>query len=166
MATLDLQLKSGQWASLTANNIEARADWEEQVLQAAAGLVHEDRSVPMPFQLAGALPQSFTFRGGSVMRKSGVATAYMMYRLGPETNQIFEDIVSIDASTVGDTANSSNQNPNMDSVCKDSKGLTICVSYPKKVPAELTAIGGPQALLDRVTSLGTDPANWTTDVIR
>lgn len=42
----------------------------------------------------------------------------------------------------------------------------MAVSYPKKVPAELTAIGGPQALLDRVTSLGTDPADWTTDVVQ
>ena len=165
MATLDLQLKGGQWQEIGANNIEARADWKEQTLKAAASLVHEDRSVPMPFQVAGALPQSFTFRGGEARLKNGVADGDIMYRLGSE-NQNIEDIVSIGASTVSGAGNSSNQNPYLDSVCKDSKGLTLCVSYPKKVPAELTALGGPQALLDRVTSLGTDPANWTTDVFK
>lgn len=163
MADLALQLKGGQWAEVIANNIQERDDWKEEILKAAASLVHKDRSVPMPFQLAGALPQSFVFRGGGVVRGSGHTSAEIMYRLG-SANQVIEDIVSIGAST-GNTK-SSDSDPNFSSLCRGSKGLALCVTYPKKVPAELTAIGGPQALLDRVTSLGTDPADWTTDVIR
>lgn len=165
MATLSFQLKGGQWAEVIANNIQERKDWKEQILKAATSLVHKDRSVPMPFQLAGALPQSFVFRGGGVVLGSGHTAAELMYRLGSE-NQVIEDIVSIGASTTSGSTNSAGSDPNFSSLCKDSKGLTLCVTYPKKVPAALTAIGGPQALLDRVTSLGADPANWTTDVIR
>jgi hypothetical protein len=164
MAELTLQLKSGQWLEILVNNLDERNDWKAQTLKAATSLVHKDRSVPMPFQLAEALPQSFVFRGGTVMRNGGATTSDIMYRLGPE-NKPIEDIVSIGASTTRWATGSSDSNPNDASVCKDSKGLTLCVTYPKAEPAELKAIGGPQALLDRVTSLGTDPADWTTDVI-
>ncbi|MEY9894606.1 hypothetical protein ABIA31_008292 [Catenulispora sp. MAP5-51] len=164
MATLALRLKSGQWMQIDANNIEDRADWKEQVLRSAAGLVRKDRSVPMPIQLAGALPQSFVFRGGSVLRKDGVTTGDLMYRLGSADKPV-EDIVAINVFTTGSGKNSTVPGANSKGVCKDSKGLTVCVFSPKTDPAALTAIGGPQALLNRVTSLGTDPAAWTTDVI-
>lgn len=163
MASLALRLKSGQWLQVDANNLEERSDWKEQTFKAAASLVRADRSVAMPIQLAGALPQSFVFRGGSVMRKGGVTTGDLMYRLGPD--KLIEDIVAIEVSTTGSGKNSTMAGANSKAVCKDSKGLTICVLSPAKEPAELKAIGGPQALLDRVTSLGTDPADWTTDVI-
>jgi hypothetical protein len=161
MATLDLQLKGGQWQQIVANNIEARPDWKEQTLKAAANVVRQDRSAPMPFRVAGALPKSFTFRGGSVMRKSGVTTADLMYRLGPD--RLNAPIVSIEAFTTG-SENSAGSDEK--SACKDSGGLTVCVLSPKTEPAELKAIGGPKALLKLVTSLGNDPADWTTDVIR
>lgn len=163
MASLALRLKSGQWLQVDANDIEERADWKEQTLKAAASLVHKDRSVAMPIQLAGPVPQGFVFRGGSVMHKGGVTTADLMYRLGPD--KVNEDIVAINVFTTGSGKNSTMPGANSKATCKDSKGLTICVFSPTKDPAELKAIGGPQALLDRVTSLGTDPANWTTDVI-
>ncbi|WP_194897656.1 hypothetical protein [Catenulispora pinisilvae] len=162
MAALQIQLKSGEWHEINANNIEARPDWQAQTLKAAGSLVHQDRSVPMPLQVAGALPQSFTFLGGEAMRKNGATSADLMYRLGPD--QPHEDIVSISASMVGGQKNA--VQPGDTAICKDSKGLRICVIAPSPEPAALTAIGGAQGLLDRVTSLGDDPANWTTDVIR
>ena len=167
MAELTLQLKNGKWVDILTNNIQERKDWKEQVLKAAVGLVETDRSLPMPIQLAGALPPSFKFWGGTVMHRNGVTSASLMYDLGPDVeNKDFENIVSIGAVTASSATGSAKSNPNDPSVCRDSKGLALCVTYPKKVPAALTAIGGPQALLDRVTSLGNDPANWTTDVIR
>ena len=162
MAELQIQLKSGQWHEINANNIEARPDWKAQILKAAASLVHQDRSVPMPLQVAGALPQSFTFIGGEAMRKNGTTSAELMYRLGPD--QPHEDIVGISASMTGGQKDS--VQPGDTATCKDSKGLSICVIAPSPEPAELKAVGGAQGLLDRVTSLGDDPANWTTDVIR
>jgi len=157
MATLEIQLKSGQWINLIANNVEARADWQDQILRAAAHVVRQDRSVPMPFRLAGA-PEGFTFRGGRTMRNNGTTHADLMYRLGPE--QDFDTMVGIVAFTTG------SEGADKRATCKDSKGLTLCVIPPVPEPAQLTAIGGAQGLLDRVTSLGDDPANWTTDVIR
>lgn len=163
-AELALHLKSGQWLEILVNNLDERKDWKAQTLKAAAGLVHEDRSVPMPFQLAGALPQNFVFRGGGAVRGSGHTAAGITYHLG-SGDQAVEGLVTIAASTAS-VAKSSDSDPTFNSLCKGSKGLALCVTYPKKVPAALTAIGGPQALLDQVTSLGDDPANWTTDVIR
>jgi hypothetical protein len=166
MAFLALQLKSGKWLELNANNIQERKDWKEQVLKAAAGLVEKDRSLPMPFQLAGALPPSFKFWGGTVMHRNGVTSSSLTYDLGPDKdNKIMEDLVSIGADTATGATGPALSNPSDTSVCKDSEGLTLCVTYPKAEPAALKAIGGPQALLNRVTSLGNDPANWTTDVI-
>lgn len=162
MATLDMQLKSGKWVSVIANGIEERADWKEQVLKAAANVVHRDRSVPMPFQVAG-LPQSFTFVGGDTMSKQGAARADLAYRLGPD--QLNPVVVDISASTSADGKQSASS-ADAKNTCKVSNGLTICVTSPTTDPAELKAIGGPQGLLDRVTSLGPDQANWTTDVIR
>jgi hypothetical protein len=160
MASLDLRLKSGQWIDLIANNIEARADWKAQVLKAAASVVHQDRSVPMPLQVAGAMPQGFTAVGGHVMRKAGVTTADFGFRLGPDQHS---PTVGIFTYTAG-SEKSPAQTAGFKYTCKDSDGLSICVSVSDAEPAQLKAVGGAQGLLDRVTSLGNDPANWTTDV--
>ncbi|MBS2534461.1 hypothetical protein KGQ20_16945 [Catenulispora sp. NF23] len=57
--------------------------------------------------------------------------------------------------------------PTGEPVCKDSGGLHICVGdVPGKNGQDpLASVGGAQGLLDRITSLGTDPANWTTHVV-
>jgi hypothetical protein len=45
-------------------------------------------------------------------------------------------------------------------------GLVYCISSTGKLPPAVTAIGGLQGLLKKVTVLGPDPQNWTTDVLR
>jgi hypothetical protein len=50
--------------------------------------------------------------------------------------------------------------------CKDSKGLRICVTdHPAVGRDALASVGGAEGLLNRITSLGTDPAQWTTHVV-
>ncbi len=50
--------------------------------------------------------------------------------------------------------------------CKDEKGLHICVhDTPANGVDTLASVGGPQGLLDRITSLGTDRKDWTTHVV-
>ncbi|TQS22511.1 sigma factor [Microbispora sp. KK1-11] len=51
------------------------------------------------------------------------------------------------------------------STCTSATGLDLCVQVDGPVPASLRAIGGPRGLLDRITVLGADERDWTTDVI-
>jgi hypothetical protein len=50
--------------------------------------------------------------------------------------------------------------------CTTARGLDICIRTSNGVPPSLTAIGGTNALLSRITSLGSDEHDWTTDVVR
>ncbi|WP_380279162.1 hypothetical protein [Kitasatospora purpeofusca] len=49
--------------------------------------------------------------------------------------------------------------------CKSQRGLRLCVGSPQG-EEPFAAAGGLQGWLERVTGLGADPADWTTDVIR
>lgn len=159
MASLAMRLKSGQWVQIDANNLEERPDWREQTLKAAANMVHQDRSVPMPFRLAG-VPQNFVFLGGGAVHKNGNTNADLDFRLGADQDA---PIAGVFAFTTG--AEKVSTQKGTDYTCKDSKGLTLCVSVSGPEPAALKAVGGARGLLDRVTSLGNDPANWTTGVL-
>jgi len=158
MAELTLQLKSGQWLEILVNHLEERKDWKGQTLKAAASLVQKDRSVPMPFRVA-EVPENFKpLAGGNAMHTDGLTNADIGFRLGPDQTPS----VGIFAFTTGTEKTPSQHGTEY--TCKDSNGLTICVSVSDPEPAALKAVGGAQGLLDRVTSLGNDPANWTTDV--
>ncbi|ETK34125.1 sigma factor [Microbispora sp. ATCC PTA-5024] len=50
--------------------------------------------------------------------------------------------------------------------CTAAAGLDACVSAGGRTPAALASIGGLRGMLDRITLLGTDERDWTTDVIR
>lgn len=50
--------------------------------------------------------------------------------------------------------------------CKEEKGLHICVhDHPIAGLDPLARVGGEKGLLARITSLGTDKKNWTTNVV-
>ncbi|MEY9933345.1 hypothetical protein ABH926_007998 [Catenulispora sp. GP43] len=159
MADLALRLKSGQWVQIGVNNLEERKDWKEQALKAAASLVKKDRSVPMPFRVA-EVPQSFKpLPGGNALHKNGLTNADIGFRLGQDQHA---PTVGIFAFTTG--AEKIPAQHGTEYTCRDSNGLTVCVSVSDPEPKELKAVGGARGLLDRVTSLGNNPANWTTDV--
>jgi hypothetical protein len=162
-AVLAWQLPGGQWLQITADHVHARADWKKQTLKAAARVVRQDRSVPLPIKLAGT-PQGFTLLGASVTRDGG--DTFLEYNIIAGTGSRNDPIVAINAARTGGALKPQDGAPPQDkATCKNAEGLTVCVLAPVPEPAALTAIGGAQALLDRVTSLGNDPADWTTDVL-
>ena len=164
VATLVWQLPGGQWLSIAAVHIDDRADWKQQTLKAAAHVVRQNRSVPMPVKLAG-IPQGFSHYGATVTRDN--ADTFLEFNLlaGYDKAHNPEIVAILAFKTGGHWKPSDGAPPQNKSTCKDSNGLTVCISTPVPEPAALTAIGGPNALLQRITSLGNDPANWTTDAL-
>jgi hypothetical protein len=165
LAELVWRLPGGQWLSVTAVHIDDRADWKQQTLKVAAHVVRQDRSLPMPIKLAGGVPPGFSHFGATVTRDN--ADTFLEYNLvaGYDKGNNPEIVAIIAFKTGGQWKPSDGAPPQDKSTCKDSNGLTVCIDVPDPAPAPLTAIGGPNALLQRITSLGNDPANWTTDVL-
>lgn len=162
-AVLAWQMPGGQWFTVTADNVHARADWEDQTLKAAAHVVRQDRSVPLPIKIAG-IPQGFDTMGATVTRDHG--QTFLEFNLFAGKDHDNAPVVAILAGSSDDMLAPGYGAPPQDkSTCAKSNGLNICVLSPDPEPAALTAIGGAKALLKRVTSLGNDPANWTTDVL-
>lgn len=158
----------GQWLEVTVSHAEKRADWKEQALKAAADVVKQDRSVPMPIRLAEA-PRGFTFQGGYVTGAgdhtfAGLTYAKVENKAAGAKGLATAETVMIVAFKPGTTKIEDGVPPQNKNTCKDADGLRVCVSAPVTSPA-LTAAGGAEKLLDAVTSLGPDPANWTTDVV-
>lgn len=164
LATLVWQPPGGQWLSMTAVHVDRNADWKQQTLKAAAHVVRQDRSVPMPIKLAG-VPQGFNLYGATVTRDN--ADTFLEYNLlaGYDKGRNPEIVAILAFKTGGQWKPGDGAPPQNTSTCKDSNGLTVCISTPDPAPAPLTAMGGAKALLQRITSLGNDPANWTTDVV-
>jgi hypothetical protein len=149
----------GQWLQVIAVNVHARPDWKEQTLKAAANVVRQDRSVPMPIKIAGGIPKNLNYMSATVMRDNGNTFATLAFDPGDLAG------VQIYAYKPGSTTLAGiGVQPSATSTCADSNGLTLCVVYQAPEPGPLKAAGGATALLQKVTSLGNDPANWTTDV--
>ena len=159
----------GQWLEITVSHAEKRPDWKEQALKAAAGVVKEDRAVPMPLRLAEA-PRGFTFQGGYVTGAgdhtfAGLTYAKVENKPAADKGVVTAETIMIVAFKPGATKVEDGVPPQNKNTCKDADGLRVCVSAPATSPA-LNAAGGAKKLLDAVTSLGPDPANWTTDIVR
>ena len=161
-ADLSWRLPSGEWMTLVAMNVPARADWKEQTLKAAEHIIKQDHSQPLPFRITG-LPAGLTVTGGGVDRIGGNTNGDLLIQAGPNPDNapmVMIEAFKIGSMKIGDAVPPQNKN-----TCADSNGLTVCVSSPDPEPAPLKAAGGAKALLSRITSLGNDPANWTTDVL-
>ncbi|NUR58106.1 MAG: hypothetical protein HOV87_05330 [Catenulispora sp.] len=164
------QRPDGQWLEIAVFHAEKRADWKEQALKAAAGVVKQNRSVPMPLQLAEA-PRGFTFQGGSVVGAGDHTFASLTYAKVDKKAADAKDVVTaqtvmIVAFKPGAVKIEDGVPPQNQNTCKDADQLRVCVSASDLASPALTAAGGAEKLLDAVTSLGPDPANWTTDVVR
>jgi hypothetical protein len=162
-AMLDWRLPSGQWLEIIATDVGDRAGWEAQTLQTAAHVIRQDRPVPLPIRLTG-VPAGYTFIGGWVTRDHGETFSQLTFSVNPDQSSAYT--VQIVAFKPGTTTMALAVPPQNENSCADSNGLTVCVSSPKPEPAGLADAGGTKGLLARVTSLGNNPANWTTDVIR
>jgi len=167
-ARLYWQTARGDWLELTAVYTTDRADWKEQTLQTAAHVVKADQAVPMPITITGGFPADFQDRGTNLYLWDGDASVSIFRTVGKSEIYILAFPTGkakywVDNKIGGTLDGAPRQAVH---TCKDSNGLTVCVAVDQGEPASLTAIGGRQGLLDRITSLGTDRSKWTTDVFR
>ncbi|MBS2536757.1 hypothetical protein KGQ20_28745 [Catenulispora sp. NF23] len=161
-ATLAWQRSDGQWMLMHVYKVSKRTDWQAQMLEVAAQVKKADRSLPMPFSVTRA--KSLHFNSGAVSMKTGSVMSILTFDAGPEREAKGE--FRIMAFKIGSAPDQAEGLPGAENVCENSNGLTICVNSPVPEPTSLAAIGGAKALLAGITSLGNDPANWTTDVLQ
>ncbi|MBB4948962.1 hypothetical protein F4556_004497 [Kitasatospora gansuensis] len=137
----------GRWLELTSDHLSA-ADRQQLPLRIAETAVVERRSIPLPLRLDG-IPPGFVLSSASFERRNGS---------GPESWRV-ELIYS---STPGKYF-STVVTPGGGAGCKSSGGVSACVGMD--MANALADLGGAEGWLAKVTLLGADPANWTTDVL-
>lgn len=149
------QSPDGQWGELHAYSLDT-PDITTELLRVAAGIDFAPHSVPLPMSISG-LPKSAVTVEADLDRPSlsgdGAWDLALILQVGGATVQI-----SVDPGT---------QHSADSGTCKTANGLTACVlvTSPGGLPTSL-AKGGAAGILDRITLLGTDPANWTTAVVQ
>ncbi|NUP53694.1 MAG: hypothetical protein HOW97_41190, partial [Catenulispora sp.] len=180
--SLTWQTADGSWYNL-GGDYAIHGDELKALLKKVAEAAHTGQTpVPMPFHVEG-LPKDVTL-GEAMLDDPAVVgqdgfSAGLLYQIGdPAMPTAMFGIEVTPISQKSPTAPSSslgNVSPGMPAispakkadVCKDSNGLHICVSETpsRDGKSALASVGGAKALLDRITSLGTDRANWTTHVV-
>lgn len=164
------------WQS--ANGLWARMDTtpyddEATLARVAAGITVADRELPMPIHVEG-IPKDLPIVGASSAGEPGSDdwSMGMVSAMADGTDAGYN--ITVKPSRPGDkpqnlpgSAKPGSHAVVYDAKCKTEAGLFICVNTSRTngTPDPLASIGGPQGLLDRITSLGADPANWTTHVV-
>jgi hypothetical protein len=157
MAELVWQRTDGYWLALSALLPDRRPGWGDEARRIAVGVIHQERRVPFPFRVAAASAQ-FPVNGASLDADGADIVAELRFNenRGWVHLYAFRAVQKTDVQRVkGDGTVSK---------CQDSNGLTLCVTMSGPPPAWLTALGGMEGLLQGITSLGTDPSGWTTQV--
>jgi hypothetical protein len=189
--TLWWQAESGTWYALGGDYQIHGTDLQALLIKVAESVKTESTAVPLPIHIEG-LPKDVTL--GEAMLNDpvvvgepgfNVGLSYRTGSNGPGTGAYFSISVSpsgtpdplhTDHAAAKDPSNPNTQklnltpakvgSPGSTSACEDSDGLHICVDDdPSNGTDALASVGGAKGLLDRITSLGTDPANWTTHVV-
>ncbi|MEY9929414.1 hypothetical protein ABH926_004054 [Catenulispora sp. GP43] len=179
------QTASGSWFILSGDYQAHGDELKAQLLKVADSTTAEDSEVALPIHVEG-LPAGVTLGEAMLNDPVTVGTdgftmglSYHSGNAGPGTGHYF----TISVTPTGQQNPKLSQGPDPDAVakagikvvqavptpdsCKDSEGLHICVQDDPKQsgPDPLASVGGAQGLLNRITSLGTNPANWTTHVV-
>ncbi|GAA1996488.1 hypothetical protein [Catenulispora subtropica] len=184
--SLTWQSESGAWYTLGGDYAIHDEELTTLLIKVAESVRTEESAVPAPIHIEG-LPKGVTLGEamlGAPGRFSGSAMFGITYHTGSVTDP--KAYFTISAGLVNAAKDSSlpiadptaygplhitTQTPQIKdksrTACKDSEGLHICVQDAPGPDGKsaLASVGGAQGLLDRITSLGTDPANWTTNVV-
>ena len=176
---LYFQSPSGLWAEVYGYYLGADpvADTLLHVARTAAVGAHP---VPLPVQISG-LPADATAQVADVQRPTTVPGAAwsvgLTFAVGAKNGMIEVEVYPGTAVlTTPDTGGKSDATATPGATatgtatgtgarqCKTDNGLLICVSTIGKFDPALLP-GGVGAVLDGITSLGPDPADWSTDVV-
>jgi hypothetical protein len=159
----------GTWARMDTMPYEDEAT----LTRVAAGITVGDRELPMPIHVEG-VPKNLPIVGAASMGgpDSTGWSMGMVSAIQGGTNAGYS--ISVKPSQPGDKPQNlpggnaaGSQALVYDDKCKTEAGLFICVqtSHTNGSADPLASVGGPQGLLNRITSLGPDPASWTTHVV-
>ncbi|MEY9928275.1 hypothetical protein ABH926_002914 [Catenulispora sp. GP43] len=135
------------------------AQWQEWLLRIATEVTDVPDTVPMPLRVSG-LPayfrpdRTFLWRpGGFGAGAPGTFSVMLVFDWGGAN-------VSIE---IGQHGTLTDTKAVKGIECKTAAGLDACVDSSGSV-WEYEEVGGAKGLLDRITLLGTDEKQWTTDV--
>ncbi|MFE6866422.1 hypothetical protein ACFVFS_07685 [Kitasatospora sp. NPDC057692] len=154
----------GRWAELTTIYMDS-FPVEELLPRIAKGVRAGQQAAALPFTVenvpADYEPYGADFNLGLEAASGLPWTASLTYKLGQNyISVVARPDVERDPPFTPDQG--AEAPPGL---CKSQRGLRLCVHSPQG-EEPFAAAGGLQGWLDRVTGLGTDPADWTTDVIR
>lgn len=155
---LYFQSPSGRWAEINAYYLGT--DPVAQTLLHAAKSAHiGDTAVPLPVRISG-LPADVIAPVAQLTRPTTIKGAAwevdLSFSMGAENDSVQVQVLPATATP--------GANSEIDQHCKTSNGLLICVSTMNG-RAPWYVAGGFDGLLRDITSLGMDPAHWTTDVV-
>jgi hypothetical protein len=156
---LVFQSRSGQWALLQSTGVST-ADQ----LRIARGIAFGPEASPLPFQVTG-LPVPTSAIGANLIAANGSLTTSLIDFAVGATH------VSITAAPARGTSASSSSGqagPGTKTASKTENGLVFTVvltSASAQGKHPLPPVGDPASYLPDITSLGMDPADWTTSVV-
>ena len=154
--TLYFQSPAGRWATIGAYYLGT--DPVATTLLHVARTAHlGDTPVPLPVRITG-LPATTNGLVAEVDRPTTIpgATWSVTLSFGVGVGTVTVNVYPATATPVAGTG--------LGSHCRVSDGLRICVDTIGKLDTKLLP-GGLDRLLRDITSLGPDPAHWTTDVV-
>ena len=162
--SVDWQTASGSWLRLSG---VLAADQEATLLKVADSAAADGTAVPLPIHVQG-LPKGFALDAAELRDPSALGTdgfnVLLQFHKPGASSPSFSISASGGKSVTPTNPKVATAYPT-GGTCKDSDGLHICVQDDQHDPDPLASIGGAKGLLDRITSLGTDKADWTINVV-
>lgn len=166
-AMLYFQSPSGRWAEINAYYLNSNPV-VDTVLHVARTAHVGDVAVPLPVRISG-LPSTVTAPVVELDRSTAASATTWSVGLSfamPTGNGMVH--MTVQPATGTPAADpTATAHPGLDQSgdhCKTDNGLLICVSAINDPSPQLLP-GGFDGLLRDITSLGADPAHWTTDVV-
>ncbi|HEV2634416.1 MAG TPA: hypothetical protein VGX23_04675 [Actinocrinis sp.] len=158
LGKLDWKTATGDYVELTASVPADFPDAAATMLHVARTLTVSDEPIRLPVYFRG-LPAGLGAIDFSLPTDSPALPIVYSPGLSMGIGVSDEDEFDVLVTTVNSPDDADRPK---DTVCKVENGPDICVY---NVPASLAKIGAKGPLND-IVSLGTNPANWTTDVVR
>ena len=156
---LYFQSSAGRWANLNAYYL-GTDPVTTTLLHVASTARIGDSPVPLPVQVSG-LPADATAPVAEIDRPTthgdGTWSVGLSFGTASGAAYVHVDVTPYTGASPAGTGSAAKP-------CKVSNGLQICVQKIGSIADSLLP-GGLEGFLHGITSLGTDPAHWTTDVV-
>ncbi|MFB7618438.1 hypothetical protein [Kitasatospora sp. NPDC056181] len=161
------QTADGRWAELHGSYMSDADDVLNKLHRVAEGVNVAPQAVPLPFKIhdvpAGFTPSGASFSYGPEASSGYPWSASVNYNSG--SDQIAVSVQPDVPPAAGwDNPPLPGATRQQQPTCVVASGLKLCAtSFRGEAP--FASVGGFAGWLGRFTSLGTDPAAWTTDVL-